>query len=567
MKYIFYAISLLLFHQGFAQPVTAPLNSRAAYLTERLLIKTGSPSHIHPEVKGYSIRDIGELADLLTPAADSLQFSGKTKNDLQYLSDEENEWSAYGHRRKKPFLKYFYKTPAYAFEINKFSEKDPSRPIFRLRLNPMLNFKLGTDTQDSSGFLLLNQRGAELRAEIDRKVFIYTNVVESQARFPSYVNQWISKNYAVPGSGSYKTYRSSVVDIQDGRDFNVATAYIGFQATRHIGIQFGHGRQFIGNGFRSVFLSDFAPPSLFLKINTRVWKFQYQNLFMELSPRTPVQNSAADLLPKKYMAAHYFNYNFTRNLSVGVFEATMFNRSRQFEFNYLNPVILYRSVEAIIGSPDNVVLGLDGHWNLFRRFQLYGQLTLDEFILKELRARNGYWANKYAMQAGIKYIDAFGVDHLDLQVEFNAARPYTWSHFDSLNSFTHFNHPLAHPLGANFSEIIGIVRWQPLRSLFVTGRILQMKTGDDPAGKNYGSNILLSYNNRVNDYGNFIGQGIGANTRLMGLDVSWEFWRNTFLDFHVLLRSKSSESTAFDLENRVFSTGIRMNFQANNIDF
>lgn len=567
MKYIFYVIAILWINQGFTQPVTAPLNSRAACLTERLLIKTGNPSLIHPGIKGYSIRDIGELTDHLTRSADSLHFSTKTKNDLQYLSDEENEWSAFGHTRKKPFLKYFYKTPAYAFEINKFSEKDPSRPIFRLRLNPMLNFKVGTDTQDSSGFLLLNQRGAELRAEIDRKVFIYTNVVESQARFPSYVNQWISKNYAVPGAGSYKAYRSSVVDIQNGRDFNVATAYIGFQATRHIGIQFGHGRQFIGNGYRSVFLSDFAPPSLFLKINTRVWKFQYQNLFMELSPRTPVQNSAADLLPKKYMAAHYFNYNFTRNLSVGIFEATMFNRSRQFEFHYLNPVILYRSVEAVIGSPDNVILGLDGHWNLFRRFQLYGQLTADEFILKELRARNGYWANKYAIQAGIKYIDAFGVDHLDLQVEFNAARPYTWSHFDSLNSFSHFNHPLAHPLGANFSEVIGIVRWQPMRSLFVTGRILQMKTGDDPADKNYGSNILLSYNNRVNDYGNFIGQGIGANTRLMGLDVSWEFWRNTFLDFHVLLRSKSSESDAFDLENKVFSTGIRMNFQTNNIDF
>jgi hypothetical protein len=147
------------------------------------------------------------------------------------------------------------------------------------------------------------------------------------------------------------------------------------------------------------------------------------------------------------------------------------------------------------------------------------------------------------------------------------ARPYTWSHFDSLNSFSHFNHPLAHPLGANFREFVGVVRWQPLRALFITGRIVQMHTGDDPFGKNYGSNILLSYINRASDYDNFIGQGVSANTRLLGLDVSWELWRNTFMDFHVLLRNKKSDDKAFDLDNRIFTMGVRMNFWPVNNDF
>jgi hypothetical protein len=94
-----------------------------------------------------------------------------------------------------------------------------------------------------------------------------------------------------------------------------------------------------------------------------------------------------------------------------------------------------------------------------------------------------------------------------------------------------------------------------------------MHTGDDPFGKNYGSNILLSYINRASDYDNFIGQGVSANTRLLGLDVSWELWRNTFMDFHVLLRNKKSDDKAFDLDNRIFTMGVRMNFWPVNNDF
>jgi hypothetical protein len=566
MKYFLY-IFLFFTVETWAQPVTVLIHSRAAYLTERFQIKTVVPTLIHPEVKGYSIRDIGEYTDLLRSKSDTANFSQSTLRDLQYLSDEVNEWSKMAQPRKRPLLWYFYKTPAYLFEINKFSEKDPAKPIFLLRINPVLNVKAGTDTQDTTGALFVNQRGVELRAEIDRKVFIYTSVLESQAHFPSYVNGWSEKFFTVPGAGSYKTYNSSIINVQKGRDFNVATAYVGFQATKHIGIQFGHGRQFLGNGYRSVFLSDFAPPAFFFKINTRIWKFHYQNLFMELSPRTANQDGQANRLPKKYMAIHYLNYNLTKNMSFGLFEATAFNRSQQFEFQYLNPVILYRSVEAVIGSPDNVIIGLDGRWNLWHHLQLYGQLTVDEFILKELRAGTGWWGNKYAVQAGIKYIDVLGVDHLDIQLEYNMARPYTWSHFDSLNSFSHFNHPLAHPLGANFREFVGVVRWQPLRALFITGRIVQMHTGDDPFGKNYGSNILLSYINRASDYDNFIGQGVSANTRLLGLDVSWELWRNTFMDFHVLLRNKKSDDKAFDLDNRIFTMGVRMNFWPVNNDF
>ena len=50
-------------------------------------------------------------------------------------------------------------------------------------------------------------------------------------------------------------------------------------------MQLGHDRNFIGNGYRSLILADYSTPYFFLKLNTRIWKFNYQNLFAELTAR------------------------------------------------------------------------------------------------------------------------------------------------------------------------------------------------------------------------------------------------------------------------------------------
>ena len=138
-----------------------------------------------------------------------------------------------------------------------------------------------------------------------------------------------------------------------------------------MGIQFGHGQNFIGNGMRSLLLSDFSTNYFYLKLNTHVWKFNYQNIFAELV--AGARNRSRDnLLPKKYTATHHLSYNITKNLNVGIFETVVFSRNNQFEFQYLNPIILYRSIEQQIGSPDNVLLGIDGRWDFLNQFSLYG---------------------------------------------------------------------------------------------------------------------------------------------------------------------------------------------------
>ncbi len=542
---------------------TLPLQHPANHLFDRLGILSGG-GLVHPEVRPFGRDDAVALARRADSTAQN--WTDRDRADLQYLYDDNNEWllpadSLLLRRTRKPLFRAFFRTPANFFEVN--------TPAFRLRANPMLHLAAGR-AQSDAALLFANQRGLEVRGDVDGRLFFYTSLIETQARFPDYVNRWIADYQAVPGAGFYKPYRSTAFDIRDGYDFNLANAHIGFRLTKHVGLQLGHGQHFIGNGYRSLFLSDAGNLTYFLKMNTRVWRLHYQNIFLELSPiSTAVPRPQNSILPKKYVAAHYLNLRVTPNLAVGFFEATVFNRSRQFELQYLNPVILYRSVEGMLGSPDNVLIGFDARWDVLRRVRLYAQVLIDEFYFSEAikPAQSGWWGNKFGAQLGLKYINALGVDHLDVQVEFNAVRPYTYSSFDSLNSFTHYNQPLAHPLWANFREIIGIARYQPTPRWLLTARLLYAKTGDDGPGENWGGNPLLGNAGREQEYGNVIGQGVSATTLLAGLDASWQWRHNLFWEARILLRNKNSADPGRDLDTRLFTLGLRWNVWSRNLDF
>ena len=581
---IFLILIFLPIYKGLqAQGTIVPFGNDAYHIMDRLEIKSGIPTPFHSSLKYYLRRDIADYAMRVDTNFEDLSILDV--KDLNYIFRDNNEWlelkafpttvvglkegeesiekmSQTGQRyftRESPILKYFYHTPANFYEVH--------TKHFHLKINPMIDFKMGQDSEDPE-LVFLNRRGIEVRGGIDDRIFFYSNIVESQARFPSYVNRRVQQDKAIPSQGFYKTYKSTIFDISNGYDYLNSESYMGFNVTKHVGIQLGYGKNKIGEGERSLLLSDFANNYLYLKFNTRVWKFHYQNIFAELSPITVSDRRGNNLLPKKYMAAHYLNFNLTKNLTVGIYEAVMFGRNNNFEFQYLNPLIFYRTVEGFIGSPDNVLLGSNIKWNLFNQFQLYGQFILDEFKFDELFIeRRGWWANKYGIQAGVKYIDVIGIDHLDAQIEYNRARPFTYTHRDSSASYSHYNQPLAHPLGANFEELLLKLRYQPFQKLVVDSRIIFMNYGEDTAIENWGSNVLTTHLTRVLDFGNEIGQGVKTNTLLIGLDVSYQLYHNMYIDAHFFYRKMDSENDALDNTTNYIGGGFRMNIGKTRMDF
>lgn len=546
-----------------AQSSGIPLHAPVYALLERFQIKTGIEGPLHTSVQFFHRKDAADYALQLDTQA--LALTRLDRADLAYLLHDNSEWvpdsSRWRQRPGRGLFKTFYKTPPNFFEVN--------TPDFTLRANPMLNVQIGAEQGDKS-LLFLNQRGLEVRGTVDGKFFFYTNVVESQARFPAYVRQRVDALAAVPGAGLYKSYQPRILDLRDAYDYYIGQAYMGVQLSKHVGLQLGHGQHFIGNGYRSHLLSDVGAPTFYLKLNTRVWRFHYENVFMELSPSSSNTIRNTLRVPRKFVAAHYLDFRVTPRFSVGLFEATVFNRDRkQFELQYLNPIILYRTVEGAIGSPDNVLIGANGHWDLFRRFRLYGQLMLDEFLFSSLvnPDEKGWWGNKYALQAGCKWINAFGVDHLDMQAEWNYARPYIYSHSDSLNSYTHYNQPLAHPLWSNFKEVVMVLRYQPHPRLLLSGRLLQARFGENTSTENWGALPLLSNNGRLQDYENTTTQGVSATLRLVALDASWQLYHNVYMDLRWMFRHKNSEDDARDLRSQIFSCGFRMNMWPQALDW
>ena len=582
----------------YAQGSNLPLGNDAYRILDRLDIKMSSPLGYHSSLKAITRGDA--MRFILSLDTTSSLLNKLDKDDCFFMYCENNEWltedelnqTAFSKKEgyyekipgdtlyrfipgsnikssekskhyittQKPILKYFYKTPANFLAVDK--------KAFYLRINPIINFKVGKSFYgDRSVFT--NQRGVEVRGGVDDRVYFYSKITDTQARYAGYVNEYVLKNGAIPGNGFFKSYNSRVFDSAGAWDFNNGQGYIGMNITKHIGMQFGHGKNFIGNGYRSLFLSDFSHNYLYLKINWQLWRLHFQNIFAELNATSAQSNPGDSNLPKKYMAAHYLSFNMSPNISLGLFEAVIFDRANgQFELHYLNPVILYRTVEHLLDSEDNVIAGLDFKWNILNKGRIYSQFVLDEFRSDEFSSGSGWWGNKFGWQAGFQYIDLLNVDHLDIRAEYNTVRPYTYSYETPQGaSYSHYNQALAHPLGANFKEVLATIRFQPFKKLVFEGRIIRAEYGEDMEGENWGGDILLPNTDREMDFGNETGQGIATTTTLLGLDLSYEFWHNIYFDLHYLYRKKENALPDRSGRDSYISAGFRMNVGKTKMDF
>lgn len=548
-----------------AQSTFVPLNETYYHWIDRYEIKTGGTlPHIFTTIKPYKRSDIVSFLD--SAAQLNSIISEADRFNQQYLNNDSWEWSRpETNESRKPVLKSLFKKKSDLMYVDV--------PDFDLHLNPVLYVGGGNDSQVSSA-LFTNTRGVEVRGMVDKKVGFYTYLSDNQVRLPRYISENIRNDSAhgrypvIPHEGFWKSFKEG-----DGYDFFQARGYISFEATKHINFHFGHDRFFIGNGYRSLIYSDFAPPAWFLKANAKVWKLNYMYLLNQFT--ADVRGNTGGLIslsggyPTKYVALHHLSLNIGKKLNIGVFESVVFSSDEQngtgnFRLDYLNPIIFYRAIEQQNGSSDNVLLGMDFKWNALRGFQLYGQFVLDEFVLDNIKEGNGWWANKFAIQVGGKYIDAFGLSNLDLQGEVNIVRPYTYSHGTKYGSYSNYKQAIAHPLGANFKEYVGILRYQPFPRLNVTGKLIYAQAGRDEDDYNFGGDIIKSNQTRKtyatnSNFGNTIGQGVANTIMVTSFTASWQLKHNLFLDATAVLRKSESDVATYDSNSSITSLALRWN--------
>ncbi|MEZ0486029.1 hypothetical protein [Fibrella aquatica] len=580
MRRLFLLFFLLLSLTVRAQSPYIPLNQDQYHLIDRYEIRQGRwADKFHSTVKPYNRQAVMQLIDTLENDPDGVLLSATDKFNIRYLRDDSWEWAtpqpvramfppvsvAFGRssdssatqpvilRYEEPgnsdrmLMRYFYRKKGDFYSVK--------NEDFDLHVSPVLHVGYGND-QALEKALISNTRGLEIRGSIGRRLGFYTFVTDNQTYYPKYIQDY-GQLYKLNTGGGFAPGQGVAKLFNGSADYIEARGYITFNALKIINLQFGHDRNFFGNGIRSLLLSDNTASSLFLKFQTRFGKrFQYTNLFTELQNGQIVLDGT-NFFPQKFTAMHHLSINISKRVNLGFFESEVYSRDK-FDINYLNPVIFYRYVESARGSGDNAFVGMDVKVNAANHFLFYGQLMLDEFLIKELQAADGSWTNKFAAQLGAKYIDVLGIPNLDLQGEFNVARPYTYAHRSAQTNYTHYNQPLAHPLGANFLEGIGIVRYQRNR-LTVNGTFSVMMKGTDSPDRNYGGNPTKNYEDRLRDYDNIIGQGRKTLITYTDLRLTYMLKHNLFLEGRYLNRIQDSQYIPDIYNSTVANFSIRWN--------
>jgi hypothetical protein len=465
---------------------------------------------------------------------------------MRQVIAENGEWAPDENgfaKSKHPWFNTFYKTQ---YDFIHVKTKD-----FFLAINPVINLMSSAEKNDpvvkgTTSKLFYNSHDLELRGWLGKKIGFYTSFTDNQETAPAYVY-----NYAIKDSNRIGLPGADYVLLPKSRssyfDYLNASGYIDFAAVKdRVNVTFGSGKHFVGDGITSLFLTDFSSNTPFLKLRARIWRINYETMYLELTEQFKREKDTQ--YPHKFATMHSISYNANRWLNFGFFEAVVFNRRNVYELSYLNPIVFTLSLNSFNGGGDKSLLGFYGKAIIAKHVQLYGQVMLNEFKSSEFFSGKGWYGNKWGLQAGMKYFDALGIKNLDLQGELDAVRPYTYTAQDTLANYTNYNQPLADPLGAGFVKAIGIIRYQPIRNVTVTIKAMYYVQGLDTGNTNSGNNIFNSYLSAPKGsatYGVKLVNGVKAQCSSLNLNLSYQVRRNMYIDAGAIYRKYETTSKTY----------------------
>lgn len=361
-------------------------------------------------------------------------------------------------------FKYIKNDPA----IDVLFERDVVRvrhKDFYIRINPIINFQKGRQVADTAISAYTNTRGFIASVQFSR-VYIETMLSENQSIFPDYLYQYAKSMQVVPGQGRWKVFKVS------GFDYAFSAGVVNVMLTKNIFISVGTGKQKIGNGYRSLLLSDNAYVYPYIKIEQHWWKGRVQyicnysmlNNLTTASVQIPANTER--LFQKKPFVYQYLNVGIFKRTRVGFFQGIIGESGDgrnvwRGDGILFSPVIFSQWWYYGLDNKNNVMAGMDFQHRLLKTLMVYGQIALDSKRMQ----MNG--EASYAFQIGWKWLGKFGDWRILLLSEWNDVKGgmYLSPVYDNFgnSSYSHFNQSIAFTpeMGSEFVGLLSVKkqRW------------------------------------------------------------------------------------------------------------
>lgn len=417
-----------------------------------------------------------------------------------------------------------------------------------LTISPALNLSYGRDLGDTiTRSLTQNTRGVFVEGDFFDKFSFATSFYENQAFFSRYENDYYSalgerypkadstyvpQNAVIPGAGRTKPFKNG------GFDYAYATGYFVYAPIKQLKVIAGNNPQFIGDGHRSLLLSDNSYNAPYFRIDWKIaqkLQMTYHRSRLLNLLRRPESSSAESFYEPKGYSVNYFTYTPTDKISISLFEGSLWNRGDSIVSKFSHP-LYYNPIPVVSGlilKDKNEVaslLGLNLSYQMSQKHRLYGQLAMNDFSV-----------DKLGFQLGYRGYDFFGLNDFMLQLEYNYVPSGMYETSNPRLNYSHYNLPLAHSKGSGFNEIILRANYE-FKRVYIDNRSVFFATN------NHSPDAHLALYEQT--------PGTSGTTFYEAVEIGYRFNRKMNLCVFVDWRYRY-ESTRSDKPINAFSFGLK----------
>ena len=440
---------------------------------------------------------------------------------LDEFRDDHPDSGGVGRSDRGPIdrLPGFLREYLYRNRRNLYSAVGPSYSLF---VDPVaaVSSEFGSDHEGVGDDLFTVYNGIRIRGTVGARIGYVVDVRDAR--------EWGDRTYGentsatLPGRG----FAALKDDVAEFDETYTSLTYMNGPFV----VSLDRNRPRWGRGERgTLLLSDWGAPYDMLRIEARFWRLRFTSFTGELHQYPEIARfhyfDAAgaptdSVAVSKYISGHRVEINVTDRLSIGLHEAVVYGG--RWDLTYCNPLMFLKGGEHTNGDHDNAAMGADFRFKLHRSHSIYGELLIDDLTTGKLSS--DWYGNKLGWQLGAYILEPFGMNDLDCRAEYTRLRPWVYTHYRPINSFTHYGDVLGHRAGPNADELYAVIRKRFSRRFHSALSFMHGRHGANTPDENIGGDPLAGFENGDSETAPFLAGDV-AKTNAVAFDVTYEpFW-------------------------------------------